>query len=477
MEEKKKISREEYKEKILKSHRRQLSLFYRMAQSDTINLFLLAKEVIEKEKVYELIDSEREREALIKVYEDLLDFFNKHKDITKTTDIEIKVEELKTLRQEIFNLFNVLNAYEIEIAYISEAINFHMMKLSAKNMYKTRNINPVEINEIINMVERELELSTSDPNKFIETVSNILGVLPFRMSKFKYFNVLETAIKNNLKKYNTSFVEEEIESYKLLFDSTLTGDYGILFGYYFAHIQSIKNIDLNSKEYEELEQTLDKLEDVWQDIDRLFRFTYILGLITNKLISIYLIKKELESLETPGETFNKWLECMKDSREETLKKLKEDNNEELKVIETKFKEERGFLEGLDKLVEDIDGETNKAIEEEILSSMEMLAYLRDDRFSKEEALFPEDKETIDENYLSQLIDSLISYINRNLRNMGNIERRIRMRRLLSSINLPFSNSQEFLNYIRYSLDDRVVDKEEILFTIDALYYMFNNQNK
>ncbi len=57
--------------------------------------------------------------------------------------------------------------------------------------------------------------------------------------------------------------------------------------------------------------------------------------------------------------------------------------------------------------------------------------------------------------------------------MDNMERKIRMRRLLSSLELPFVNIEEFLSYVEYTLDERMVSKEEILFTIDALNYLLD----
>ena len=60
-------------------------------------------------------------------------------------------------------------------------------------------------------------------------------------------------------------------------------------------------------------------------------------------------------------------------------------------------------------------------------------------------LFNKDSEIITEDYLEQLIDSLIRYINRSISSMGNLERKIRMRRLLSCIDLPFEDFEEFIN--------------------------------
>ena len=61
--------------------------------------------------------------------------------------------------------------------------------------------------------------------------------------------------------------------------------------------------------------------------------------------------------------------------------------------------------------------------------------------------------------------------------MDNMERKFRMRRLLSALELPFQDIMEFISYIEYSLDERVVSKEEILFTIDGLNYWLDSRKE
>src|SRR5690606_28845858 len=112
----------------------------------------------------------------------------------------------------------------------------------------------------------------------------------------------------------------------------------------------------------------------------------------------------------------------------------------------------------------LDEELNK----KILFTNKVLTFYNDTSLVEYEKLFPEDVEIIKEYYLKQLIDSLIQYINRSISTMDNIERKLRMRRLLSAMELPFKDIDEFISYIAYSLDERVVSKEEILFTIEIL---------
>ncbi|TCU65195.1 hypothetical protein EV204_11917 [Tissierella praeacuta] len=110
------------------------------------------------------------------------------------------------------------------------------------------------------------------------------------------------------------------------------------------------------------------------------------------------------------------------------------------------------------------------LDEDLLYTKKILTYYNDTKLVDNKILFPENDIQITQEYLEQIVDSLIQYINRSLSKMSNIERKVRMRKLLSEIELPFNGIEEFNDYIRYSLDSKVLSKEEINFTIDYLLY-------
>ena len=275
----KKLTDEEIKEKLLKSHERQLALFYRTAQSDVITSCFLVEEIIEEKNIYGLIKNQEEKDILANSYNKLIKSFNRHNKFMDNEEIENEVKQLLDIRKELYILFSAINSYEVEISYVSEQINYYMMRLSARDMYKNQEIGYREIKDIINVIEEELNNSISEYNTFIETVSQILGILPFRMTKFKYFSIIESTLKRNLKHYSISYVEEEITNNKLIFDSSLMGDYGILFDHCFADIQKFKNIDFKEKSYGELENILSNIDALWDEISSIRGFIYLLGFL------------------------------------------------------------------------------------------------------------------------------------------------------------------------------------------------------
>ena len=255
------------------------------------------------------------------------------------------------------------------------------------------------------------------------------------------------------------------------------GDYGVLFDYCFAEIQKFKNINFKTKSSEELEKILDEMDILWTKILKIKTFIYVQGILSNKLIGMYLIKKKLNESLLNYSIFEEWLKYLEEPSEQLLEELLLKSKEELENIGSKFLEESAYL---DKLSEKIDGRDEKIyeeIEDEMLSNLDIIKCIGDEDFVKYEVLFNKDSEIITEDYLEQIIDSLIRYINRSIVSMGNLERKIRMRRLLSYIDLPFESSEEFIEYVEYSLDERVVSREEILFTIDALNYIFSQTDE
>ena len=57
--------------------------------------------------------------------------------------------------------------------------------------------------------------------------------------------------------------------------------------------------------------------------------------------------------------------------------------------------------------------------------------------------------------------------------MSNIERKLRMKRLLSIMEFPFESPEDFMDYIKNSLDQRTTSNNEILIAINSLYYLMD----
>lgn len=468
-----KITNEEYRKTVLGSNERQMALFYKMAQLDSISYLTVVDEMIHKENIYDRIKDDREKNILLGSHQTLLNAFSDHN--KGQGKKEKGLEKLQEIRQDLYNLYWGIDAYEVEISYLSEEINHHMMMLSAREMYKDRKLAQREVDGIIDIIYEELGERKENHSLYINLVGQVLAILPFRMAKLKYFDIIEKGLKRNLHYHPIAYVEDKIAGYKLTFDSSLSGDYGIIFDHVFTNLQKYKNIDIREKSYEELEDLLDNMDILWADIDNIQRFIYLLGVLANKLIGIYLLEDFQAGEFKNDDILEMWWQYENKPNDELLEDLDQKIKRKLVLIDSYFQKEMDLLEGLDDRINEIDKEIEDEIAKEFLSNRKAINYLGDRDFQDIKLIKSLETKAIAKDYLDQLIDSLIRYIDRSLNQMGGRERRIRMRRLLATIELPFADAEEFLGHISYSLDERVVNKDEILFTLDALYYMFDKE--
>ena len=464
------LTDEELRNKILDMNDEQLYKIVNMSYYFFISRSVELIQLVNGDSFLHEIEPQQEKQMIIKSFDTIVNTFEKLFIEMMEKEIDENIVNLLNIRKELYDLSNALYGYEIELSYIKELLDHHTMKVVGEKEYEHVNINKQEITLLINKIGKMLAHSTTDHIIFVSIVSNILSIIPFRMSKSKYFDVVKTTIIRNSNYNPVSLVENQIEKYKILLDSSLNGDYGITFANYFTSIQKLKNINLEDLNLDELENMAKSIIDLTMDISELRMFINNLGILVNRLIIIFSIKNKVNFNSNMKDIFLTWEKFKDELDKNLLDSLIKESNKELTKLEKQLLNDIEYLqvfneEGL-KRTDFFDDKLNK----EMLFTKKVLTYYNDMQFTKYEVLFPESNEIIDGNYLEQLAENLIQYINRSIVTMNNMERKIRMRRLLSILELPFVNIQEFLSYIEYSLDERIVSKEEILFTIDAANY-------
>lgn len=459
---------EEIKDMIIDMNREQLTIVRNMSYYYTIGRISERAYDFQKENILENTGMVKEKEIIQKSLNTIIESFCKYHLSLSEEEITEEEEVLTSTRKELYNLVNSLHGYGIELSYMKEILDYKTMKDLGKD--KGYRITRNDIDYLINRTRAILDDETTNHNRYIKLISNIILLLPFRMSKLRYFEVLKDTLLRNLNRYPTYIVENKIEEYKMIFNSTLLGDYGILFDEYFTDIQRLKRRNINSIESKEKEDINTNINDLETNINKVKEFITDLGIIINKMLVLYLTKGKVEELKD-DDIYSKFKNFIKSQNKESLEILLDISNNKLEEYEKKLLSK---AEDFEKLVHEstrrgIDFED--VLNEEIRHTGEVLTYYNDMKLSKDEILFANNYEIIDRSYLEQLIDSLIQYINRSITSMNNVERKIRMRRLLSLIELPFNNIEEFLNYIEYSFDERVVSMEELLFTFFSLNHM------
>lgn len=458
---------EDIKNEIINLNVKQLTIVRNMSYYYLVGHIAKIINDIRIENVLDDADIKNEKQLVDDIVNNIIDSFKGYNLVFTKEEIRDNKKRLISSRKALYNLSNALKGYVIELSYIKEIIDHYAMKDLGKDKGYYE-VNKKDIDYLIDRIDYMLSNEAIDYNTYIKLISDILLLTPFRMSKFRYYEVLRKTLLRNFRNYPINIVESKIEEYKMIFNSTLLGDYGILFDQYFAGIQKLKKRKLDNMKSNELEEVNTVIKGLNDEINKINILIIELGIIVNKLIVLYLTKDIAEDLTDEDDLCFKLEEFEDKKNKELLNYLLEVSNRKLKENENMLLEQTGYFE---KLVHE---STNRGItyesilDEGIKKTGEVLAYYNDIKFTKQEILFAEKYEVINDTYLEQLIDSLIQYINRSISTMSNLERKIRMRRLLSLIELPFENKDEFLTYMKYSFDKRIVAMDEIAFAFYVL---------
>lgn len=467
-----KLTDEELKYKIVKLNNSQLSNIKDMSYYYLVGGTGKLIKLVEDKNILKEMYLTEERNILIEMYHSTLNSFKKvHEDISER-DIQQEISKLLDIREKLHALAMALYAYEIEISYIKELIDHHITKRISKVEYKDMNIDGMDINFLINKIRKTLD-NVTEYNVFIAIVSNILSIIPFRMSKFKYFHIVKSTLIRNFNNYPLNVVKAQMEEYKILFDGRLMGDYGILFDNYFTHIQGFRNMNISSKTIDELEDISKDIFQLTGEINKWSIFVNNLGVILNRLMVIYLTKNEVHTSLNMEDIYKKWEEYYRKRESNLLDSLVKTCEIELEELERELLKGAMDLEKLNQEIVKRQGFDDESFNEKILFTSKILTYYNDLKFTRLDLLFPDKYEIVERGYLTQLVDNLIQYMGRSISTMTNLERKIRMRRFLSFLHLPFENMDEFFSYIEYSLDGRAISTEEVLFTMDTINYLLD----
>lgn len=469
----------ELKDEILDVNRRQLSKIGKMAYCYFINTSININQLLKDKDLLDYIGSNEEEETIKTIYQHSIDVFKKLHMESEGKKIEEEIDILLDMREELYSLLRSIHCYETELSYIKESIDYHTMKVVGKREYKNIQLDEKEIALVIDKIGNVLADNIGNHVDFVRIVSNILGILPFRMSKPKYFDVIKATLVRNLNGYPVVVVENRIESYKMLFDSSLIGDYGIMFDDYFTRVQMFKNIDYTSYCIDELDNLSEEILNLALELGEIGSLITTLGVLINRLISMLLISKKslLDVNIDSNKLYPMWVKQNENIDESHISSLKELTNRTFAKAEKGLLRDVQYFETLNKEGTKRPGFLDKELNKNMLFTNRVLTYYNDMNLIQHNVLFPKEQEVIEKYYLEQLTDSLIQYINRSISTMDNVERKLRMRRLLSALELPFQDIEEFISYIEYSLDERVVSKEEILFTIDGLNYWLDSRRE
>lgn len=468
------LSDDELKKMLLNMNAEQLNIVRDMAYYYLFSYTLEILNLLKNKKLLEEFNiADDEKEKIINGYRRVIQLFKDYHSNLSDEERKEGVEFLFNLRKELYDAYITLYGYEIENSYIKEMYEYEIIKESWNKSYEHIRVDYRDIERIINRIHYVLTSNKLDHYSFINLVSSILRIIPFRLSKYRYLDIVKTTLMKNFKGYPVNIVENQMEKYKMVFNSRYVGNFGVVFDSYFNQIQKFNDIDIKDKQQGELETHLGEINQVHLEINNLRTFIQNLGIITNRLIALYLSLERISAKEEFQGYFNKWKQFEQRGDEKILESLLKDSDEKL------AKKEKELLDKVmpfEKVIQEAikrDIIKDDSTDQYIKYTRKLLTYYNDINFTKHDALFPDSYEIIEKDYLDQLIDNLLQYIDRNLRNMGNLERKMRMRRLLASIELPFNDIGEFLTFIEYSLDNKIVSNGELVYCLGEINQMLD----
>lgn len=463
------LSNDEVERILLDMNEEQLSIIRDMAYHYLFNNTLEILNLLKNQKLLtEFALETGEKEKILKVCKGVIELFKDYHTKLSDEDRKDKIDFLIGLRKKLYDLYIALYGYEIEKSYIKEMYEYEIMKESWSKSYGHIRVDKRDIDQVINRIQYLLNKKKVNQFAFVDIVSNILSIIPFRLSKHKYLDVVKATLVRNFMGQPVSLVENQMEIYKMIFNSRLVGSFGVLFDNYFTQIQKYNTVNLKEKSQDGLEADLKEITKIYFEINKLRFFIQNIGVIINRLIALYLSLEKIPATNEFNNFFNRWKQFEDEMDEKLLESL-------LKISDEKWaKKEKELLDKVqpfEKVVQEAIKRgiiQDNIIDKDVKYTRELLLYYNDINFTKYEALFPASHEIIEKDYLEHLVDNLVQYIDRNIQNMGSLERKFRMRRLLASIELPFKDIGEFLSFLKYSLDDKIVSSGELVFCLGEI---------
>jgi len=468
------LSDEQLIESIRKTNNLHLSNIAQMAYANILSnkINLVDKIRMEEGLLNNLENDEQSFAQLFSKINDNIIKSNILEDIEKQ-DEKVKLDYYKQLRREIVKQIRVLSAYSTEISIVGEISGDFIYKDKIKNEFK--NVPIINLSNFYNNVSSFL---MKDKNLLKEKVMDITSAIPVRITKAKYYDIISKTLKRSLNNSNRETIETILKRYKAVFNGSLESEYGLYFNKYFLISQECKSYDFSSTSIENLKDIYEKSYNVIAEIGKAANILMNFGVIVNQMIVLYSLKKYMLN-DNIKHAFKVIESCIdkynEDNSEDNKNTVFKEINKFVKDIESDFNDNNNRLQELS--IESFKRklEIHNPLKDELLLTQQCLAYLSDYALEKDEIMLSDQNDLANKEYLDQVINALIQFLDRNIKNMSVLQRRIRMRRLLALTDFPFENPDEFFNYLSSSIE-MTSDKTEQFAIINKVSELMQSYN-
>jgi hypothetical protein len=384
---------------------------------------------------------------------------------------ENEIEELEKIRKDILDVGKEIKQYYNSLNIIDNRI------IQAKNSKKELDIkNEITSHSLTKYCEEFIYV-----NKHTTCLKNkIVSCFPVKMSKLKYNEYINNAIKTQLSGLSKQQVNAEIEKYKAIFVPQINPKYKMYFEEVYDIIKELEEIDFKNITQDKLFEYEDKLILALEEYESIFSLLDILFTMTNSLIVLFSFTHKMgESILETNYIYKDLYYAVKesidnkdDALEDIIQEALNSNCEEL--IETFNKNLIKVENKINKSSDNINLSKNKeflfkfsickTIQVVFLKNLEQSLY--EESFIK----YYFDFEEADNVYLEAKTKELIVYIGEKLQNISTKNKRVARKSFLNNFICPYSK-EEFLNYTNEGF--KISSDEEKQLILNEILHIFD----
>ncbi len=383
------------------------------------------------------------------------------------------IEYFNSLRSDVYNLLLCLKGYITEISYTHEICGEILYKEDTVKKYMD-DIEEININVIYENVYKFLMKDTSVlSQKIIEFVS----VIPLKISRNKYYDIIKNALLMSFNSNSEEDINIILQEYKLVLNGTMTSGYGQQFDKYFHKAHMLNQLDIDTLSIEDIKKLYKEIDELIVEINSIEDIIKQIVYLANRFVVLNILHERNYRFDKNKyrQILKLWDEYKVKDNKSIDKHILKKCSQEIKLLENKIieynKKSSEFKGSLSKELNTVD----KNIDKDLAAIYNVIAYINDVSFERENFTFKESKEKASLNYLEQAVENFIEFINRNIKNMSNKQRKVRMRRLLCLTEFPFKDADDFFNYFKNSIETNAA-KEDLITNIKLILAVMEKYN-
>lgn len=362
-----------------------------------------------------------------------------------------KVEEKKLvsalgIRRNLYDSYQLVKAYDLFAVDVLEILDYFGIKAYAFEDSSDKASKEVALYRLKTRITHVLKELERMPDRYFQTVRDVVHELPMNVTKEKVFDILEDSLCRSLDGRVEAYVEFELDKFREMSTYRHYEGFGRRFRSVYEVLLEVRESNLSEKSADELRHMMNLVRKLIGGIRfYLLRFRE-LGICINQLITCYQIRDEEAAVEIV-EFFEKYNDAR--DRESYYNRLEKSLSEDVKFQNNKvasFNEANLAILGR----ENFDmGELVPVLEK----SRQLLLYYNDLGFASEDALKRDMLYPLGRKEIEERVNCLLALISEEAERCSPLEKKILLRRLISTLLIPFEDIDDFMTYVENSLSD------------------------